>query len=78
MIAMNKKILEQQPSEIEALLPWHAAGTLGARDSRRVKEALARDPLLARQFAVVQEEYAETIALNESLGGREDAVFLKH
>lgn len=68
MIAMNKKILEQQPSEIEALLPWHAAGTLGARDSRRVEDALARDPLLARQYAVIQEEYAETVALNESLG----------
>lgn len=68
MMAMNKKILEQEPPEIEALLPWHAAGTLGARDSRRVEEALARDPLLARQYAVIQEEYAETIALNESLG----------
>ena len=68
MMAMNKKILEQEPSEIEALLPWHAAGTLGARDSRRVEEALARDPLLARQYAVIREEYTETIALNESLG----------
>ena len=67
MMAMNKKILEQ-PSDIEALLPWHAAGTLSARDSRRVEEALARDPLLARQYAVIREEYAETIALNESLG----------
>jgi anti-sigma factor RsiW len=68
MMAMNKKMLEQEPSDIEALLPWHAAGTLGARDSRRVEEALARDPLLAKQFAVIREEYAETIALNESLG----------
>jgi len=68
MTAMNKKILEQQPSEIEALLPWHAAGTLGPRDSRRVEEALARDPLLAKQVAVIREEYAETVALNESLG----------
>jgi anti-sigma-K factor RskA len=68
MMAMNKKMLEQEPSEIEALLPWHAAGTLGARDSRRVEEALARDPLLAKQVAVIREEYAETIALNESLG----------
>jgi anti-sigma factor RsiW len=67
-MAMSKKILEQEPGEIELLLPWHAAGTLNARDSRRVDEALARDPELAKQYAVIQEEYAETIHLNESLG----------
>ena len=50
------------------LLPWHAAGTLNARDARRVEEALARDPELAKQYAVIREEYAETIHLNESLG----------
>jgi hypothetical protein len=63
-----KKILEQEPSEIEMLLPWHAAGTLNARDAKHVEEALARDPELARQYAVIREEYAETIGLNESLG----------
>jgi hypothetical protein len=68
MMALSKKMLEQEPSEIETLLPWHAAGTLNARDARRVEEALARDPELARQYAVIREEYAETIALNESLG----------
>src|SRR6478609_4849679 len=67
-MAMSKKILEQEPSEIEMLLPWHAAGTLSARDVRRVDEALACDPELAKQYAVIQEEYAETIHLNESLG----------
>ena len=56
------------PEEVEALLPWHAAGTLSARDARRVDEALARDPKLAKQYAVIQEEFAETIHLNESLG----------
>jgi hypothetical protein len=50
------------------LLPFHAAGTLSARDARRVDEALASDPDLARQYAVIREEYAETIHLNESLG----------
>jgi hypothetical protein len=68
MMAMNKKMLQQEPGEIEALLPWHAAGTLSARDTRRVEDALARDPELARQYAVIREEYAETIAFNESLG----------
>jgi hypothetical protein len=68
MMALSKKMLEQDPSEIEMLLPFHAAGTLNARDARRVEEALARDPDLARQYAVIREEYTETIALNESLG----------
>jgi hypothetical protein len=68
MMAMSKKMLEQEPSEIEMLLPWHAAGTLNPRDARRVEEALARDPELAKQYAAIQEEYAETIHLNESLG----------
>jgi hypothetical protein len=68
MMAASKKIVEQEPGEIELLLPWHAAGTLSARDARRVEEALARDPELARQYAVIREEYAGTIDLNESLG----------
>ena len=68
MMALSKKMLEQQPSEIELLLPWHAAGTLNARDARRVEEALASDPELARQYAAIRGEYEETIHLNESLG----------
>lgn len=67
MMAMSKKMLDE-PSEIETLLPWHAAGTLNARDARRVEDAMARDPELAKQYAVIREEYAETIHLNESLG----------
>jgi hypothetical protein len=68
MAKNNKKVVDQQPGEIEALLPWHAAGTLSARDTRRVDDALARDQSLAAQYAAIREEYAETIALNESLG----------
>ena len=68
MMALSKKMLQDEPSEVELLLPWHAAGRLNARDTRRVEDALANDPALARQYAVIQEEYAETIALNESLG----------
>jgi len=67
MMALSKKMLDE-PSEIEMLLPWHAAGTLNARDARRVEEALGSDPDLAGQYAVIREEYAETIGLNESLG----------
>ncbi len=56
------------PGEIEALLPWHAAGTLSRSDARRVEEALARDPELARRYELVREEFGETIHLNETLG----------
>lgn len=58
----------REPEAIEALLPWHAAGTLNARDAARVEEALARDPALARQYEAVREELAEAIHLNENLG----------
>jgi anti-sigma factor RsiW len=56
------------PDDIEALLPWHAAGTLNWRDTQRVQEALARDPELARRYELVREEFNETIHLNETLG----------
>jgi hypothetical protein len=59
---------EREASEIEELLPWHAAGTLSRRDSQRVEDALARDPELARRYALVREEFGETIHLNETLG----------
>ena len=68
MMAMRKKMPDKDAGAIEALLPWHAAGTLNARDARRVEEALASDPELAKQYAAIREEYAETILLNESLG----------
>jgi len=55
-------------SEIEGLLPWHAAGTLGHRDTQRVEAALASDPELARRYELVREELAQTIHLNETLG----------
>jgi type II secretory pathway component PulM len=67
-MAAIRKMLDQEPSEVELLLPWHAAGTLNARDARRVDEALSGDPELARQYVVIREEYAETIQLNENLG----------
>jgi anti-sigma factor RsiW len=77
MMALSRKILEQEPSEIELLLPWHATGTLNARDARRVEEALARDSELARQYVVIREEYAATVHLNEGLGGPPPRAMLK-
>lgn len=63
-----KRVTDDEPGDVEALLPWHAAGTLSTRDIRRVEEALARDPDLAKQYEVIRDEYVETISLNESLG----------
>ena len=68
MMSANRNAVDREPTELEALLPFHAAGTLNLRDARRVDEALANDPDLARQYAAIQDEYAETILLNESLG----------
>ncbi len=59
---------ETERSEIEDLLPWHAAGTLDHRDAHRVEAALAEDPELARRYELVREELGETIHLNETLG----------
>jgi hypothetical protein len=58
----------RQRREIEALLPWHAAGVLSDADTRRVEAALTGDSELARQYALVREELGETIHLNETLG----------
>lgn len=68
MKAMSNKIMDNEPEEIEALLPWYAAGTLSERDSRRVEDALRQDAGLQKQYAVIREEYAETVALNEEFG----------
>src|SRR6476646_4297699 len=68
-LAMNAIKQEEAPQgDVEALLPWHAAGTLSRRDAQRVEEALARDPELARRYDLVREELGETIHLNETLG----------
>jgi anti-sigma factor RsiW len=67
MMATSKKKLDQESSDVEMLLPWHAAGTLSARDARRVEKALGQDPELAREYSTAREECAEIIFLNESL-----------
>jgi anti-sigma factor RsiW len=59
---------ENPHSEIEELLPWHAAGTLSAREAQSVEAALERDPELKRRYELVREELAQTIHLNETLG----------
>lgn len=66
MNAVSKEVPERQ--EVEALLPWHAAGTLNRRDRERVERAIAADQELARCLMLVREEQQETIHLNELLG----------
>jgi hypothetical protein len=65
---MSARNEELEPQELEALLPWYAAGTLSRRDANRVERALASDRELARQYDLVREELVETIHLNETLG----------
>ena len=59
---------ESERREIEALLPWYAAGTLSRREADLVERVLAGDSELARRYDVVRQELAETIRLNETLG----------
>lgn len=62
----NTKLTERD--EIEAMLPWFAAGTLNRKDTARVEAALKSDTALAQRFELVREELGETIRLNEDLG----------
>jgi len=65
---MNKTNQKMSADDIEALLPWYAAGTLDSREADEVEAALAADQELARRFDLVREEMTETILLNEALG----------
>jgi hypothetical protein len=65
---MNQADQKMSAHDIEALLPWYAAGTLAAREADQVEAALAADAGLARRLELTREEMAETVLLNESLG----------
>jgi anti-sigma-K factor RskA len=60
--------------EIEALLPWYAAGTLSRSDADRVERALAGDNELAQCYDRICEELVETICLNKALGAPSELV----
>jgi anti-sigma factor RsiW len=59
---------EREPSEIELLLPWHAAGMLERDDAQQVEAALASDPELARHYEWARDEFAQETYLNEAVG----------
>jgi anti-sigma-K factor RskA len=63
--------------EIEALLPWYAAGALSEKDRRLVENALEARPELRASLATIDEDRGETIALNEALGAPSPEVWTK-
>ncbi len=69
--------LEDEMDEIEALLPWYAAGTLDSPDAKRVEEALVRRSDLRASLDLIREDREETITLNERLGSPNSAVLAR-
>ncbi len=61
-----------EPSEIELMLPWYAAGTLNRREAAQVEAALANDPELARRLEWVRAEFAQEIYINEEAASPPD------
>src|SRR5580698_2867376 len=59
---------QSEPSEIELLLPWYAAGTLDARESQQVERALANDPELAARYEWVRAELEQETHVSEAAG----------
>jgi anti-sigma factor RsiW len=66
--ANNTTTHEREPSEIELLLPWYAAGTLDPDETRQVEAALARDPELASRYEWVRAEFAQETSIGEAAG----------
>ena len=64
---MNKNDRPER-SEVEAMLPWYAAGTLARGEAEAVEKMLAADADLSRRLARVRAELDATVSLNESLG----------
>jgi hypothetical protein len=57
---------QSEPSEIELLLPWYAAGTLDVRESQQVEAALASDPELAARYEWVRAELEQETHVSEA------------
>jgi anti-sigma-K factor RskA len=56
------------PTEIELLLPWHAAGVLSEREAQEMEAALSNDPELARRYEWVREELTQETSISEAFG----------
>src|SRR5580692_6592688 len=59
---------QSEPSEIELLLPWYAAGTLDPHESQQVEAALASDPELAARYEWVRAELEQETLVGETAG----------
>jgi len=59
---------QSEPSEIELLLPWYAAGTLDPHESQQVERALASDPELAARYAWVRAELEQETHVSDAAG----------
>src|ERR1700726_4985331 len=59
---------QSEPSEIELLLPWYAAGTLDLHEPQQGERALANDPELAARYEWVRAELAEEPHVSEAGG----------
>ena len=57
-----------EPSEVELLLPWYAAGTLEPNEMRQVEAALASDLELASRYEWVRSEFAQETAIGDAVG----------
>jgi hypothetical protein len=57
-----------EPSEVELLLPWYAAGTLDPAGMRQVEAALAGDPELASRYEWARAEFAQETAIGDAAG----------
>lgn len=65
---MTNTTPQSEPSEVELLLPWYAAGTLDEAERRQVEAALAADPELGSRYDWVKAEFAEETTLGEAAG----------
>jgi hypothetical protein len=62
---MNDK--ENERSDVDLALPWYTIDRLSAEERTRIESALNEDEDLRRHLALVRDEAAEAVALNESL-----------
>jgi hypothetical protein len=68
----NNAATEREPSEVELLLPWYAAGKLGRAEAQQVETALANDLELASRYEWVRAEFSEETSINEEAGEPSD------
>jgi len=69
--------IKDEISDVEAMLPWYAAGTLSAQESALVEAGLADDAALRQQLVLAREELEQDVKLNEGLGAPSGEALVK-